>query len=385
VERADRVAARGRDRCSRARAPSRGHRLPAPGALRRPHSCPASGLTMLAYLVRRLLYAIPILIGVNLITFALFFFINSPDDMARMQLGQKRVTPEAIQKWKDERGYNKPMLFNAAAKCERPVFGRSALPKLCQEKLTDTIFFEKSASMFWFDFGRAEIDGRDIGREIRLRMGPSLAVTLPSFLIGLAAFLTFALILAFFRATYVDFLGVVLCVAAMSISVFFYIIGGQWLISKLWHLVPISGFGYGLDAWRFVVLPVALAVLAGVGASTRLYRTIFLEEIGKDYVRTARATGLPEGRVLSRHVLHNGLIPILTTVVVGIPTLFIGSLVFESFFGIPGLGAYTIEAIRSQDFLVVRAMVFLGALLYIVGLILTDISYTIADPRVRLE
>ena len=340
---------------------------------------------MLAYLVRRLLYAIPILIGVNLITFALFFFVNSPDDMARMQLGQKRVTPEAIQKWKEERGYNRPMLFNAAAKCEKPLFGWSALPKLCHEKVTDTIFFDKSASMFWFDFGRAEIDGRDIGREIRLRMGPSLAVTIPSFLIGLAAFLTFALILAFFRATYVDFLGVVLCVAAMSISVFFYIIGGQWLISKLWHLVPISGFGNGVDAWRFVVLPVALAVLAGVGVSTRFYRTIFLEEIGKDYVRTARAKGLPEGRVLSRHVLRNGLIPVLTGVVVAIPTLFIGSLVFESFFGIPGLGSYTIEAIRSQDFLVVRAMVFLGAVLYIVGLILTDISYTLVDPRVRFQ
>src|SRR5262249_27244615 len=161
-------------------------------------------------------------------------------------------------------------------------------------------------SMFWFDFGRAEIDGRDIAREIRLRMGPSLAVTIPVFLIGLAASLTFALILAFFRATYVDFLGVVLCVGAMSISVFFYIIDWQWLISKVWQLVPISGFGYGLDAWRFVVVPVALAVLAGAGASIRLYRTIFLEEIGKDYVRTARAKGLSEGRVLAHHVLHNG-------------------------------------------------------------------------------
>lgn len=338
-----------------------------------------------AYLLRRLLYAIPILIGVNLITFALFFFVNSPDDMARMQLGQKRVTPEAIQRWKQERGYDKPMLFNAGAKCERPLLGWSALPKLCQEKLTDTIFFEKSASMFWFDFGVAEIDGRDIAREIKLRMGPSLAVTIPVFLIGLLTFITFALILAFFRATYVDFVGVVLCVTAMSISFLFYIIGGQWLISKLWHLVPISGFGYGFDAWRFVVLPVAIAVLGGVGASTRLYRTLFLEEIGKDYVRTARAKGLTDTRVLFRHVLHNGLIPVLTNVVVAIPMLFIGSLVLESFFGIPGLGSYTIEAIRSQDFSVVRAMVFLGAVLYIVGLMLTDISYTLADPRVRLQ
>ncbi len=324
---------------------------------------------MLAYLVRRILYAIPILIGVNLFTFGLFFFVNSPDDMARMQLGQKRVTPEAIQKWKEERGYDKPMLLDAKA------------PGI--QKLTATIFFEKSASMFWFDFGRAD-DGRDIAHEIRMRMWPSLAVTLPSFLIGLAACLTFALILAFFRATYVDFLGVVLCVAAMSISGLFYIIGGQWLISKLWHLVPISGFGIGLDAWRFVILPVAIGVLASMGGAIRLYRTLFLEEINKDYVRTARAKGMAEGRVLFRHVLHNALIPVLTGVVVAIPSLFIGSLVYESFFGIPGLGSYTIDAIQAQDFPVVRAMVFLGAVLYIVGLILTDISYTLADPRVRL-
>ena len=325
---------------------------------------------MLAYLVRRILYAIPILIGVNLITFVLFFFVNSPDDMARMQLGQKRVTPEAIQKWKEERGYDKPMLFAAKA------------PGI--KKLTDTIFFEKSASMFWFEFGHAD-DGRDIAHEISLRMWPSLAITLPSFLIGLAVCLTFALILAFFRATYVDFLGVVLCVTAMSISGLFYIIGGQWLISKLWHLVPISGFGYGFDIWRFAILPIGIGVLAGMGGAIRLYRTLFLEEINKDYVRTARAKGMSEGRVLFRHVLHNGLIPVLTGVVVAIPSLFIGSLVYESFFGIPGLGSYTIDAIQQQDFLVVRAMVFLGAVLYIVGLILTDVSYTLADPRVRLQ
>jgi peptide/nickel transport system permease protein len=324
---------------------------------------------MLAYLVRRIAYAIPILIGVNLITFGLFFFVNSPDDMARMQLGQKRVTPEAIQRWKADRGYDKPMLYNDKAE------GTA--------KFTKTIFFEKSASMFWFKFGASD-DGRDIGREISTRMWPSLAVTLPSFVIGLFAYLTFALILAFFRATYVDFSGVILCVIAMSISGLFYIVGGQWLISKLWHLVPISGFGFGFDIWRFTVLPVIIAVIGGAGGSIRLYRTLFLEEIGKDYVRTARAKGLTESRVMFRHVLHNGLIPVLTGVVVAIPTLFIGSLVLESFFGIPGLGSYTIEAIQAQDFLVVRAMVFLGAVLYIIGLILTDVSYTLADPRVRL-
>ena len=325
---------------------------------------------MIAYILRRLLYAIPILIGVNVVTFALFFLVNTPDDMARMQLGVKRVTPEAIENWKQERGYDKPLLYNDKA-------AGSA-------RVTDTIFFEKSLRMFVFDFGRAD-DGRDIAREIGLRMGPSLAVALPSFIVGLLIYISCALAFAFFRASYVDFWGVVACVIAMSVSSMFYIIGGQYLIGKLWHLVPISGYTGGPDAWRFIVLPAAIGVISSFGASTRMYRTFFLEEISKDYVRTARAKGLSESAVLFHHVLKNAMIPILTGVVVAIPFLFIGGLITESFFGIPGLGSYTIDAINSQDFAVVRSMVFIGSLLYIAGLLLTDISYTLVDPRVRLS
>lgn len=325
---------------------------------------------MLNYIIRRVLYALPILIGVNLITFALFFVVNTPDDMARMHLGTKHVTEEAIWKWKEDHGYNKPLLYNETA---------SGL-----EKLTDTIFFEKSVSMFIFDFGRAD-DGRDIAYEIRSRMWPSLAIALPVFLLGLLTYITFALAMIFFRATYVDFWGVILCVMLMSISSLFYIIGGQFLIGKLWHLVPISGYGSGLDVGRFLLLPIIIGIVSSAGANTRWYRTLFLEEITKDYVRTARAKGLSESVVLFRHVLKNAMIPILTGAVAVIPLLFLGGLITESFFGIPGLGSYTIDAIQSQDFAVVRAMVFLGSLLYIIGLVLTDISYTLADPRVRLE
>ena len=325
---------------------------------------------MFNYIIRRMLYAIPILIGVNLITFTLFFVVNTPDDMARMHLGIKRVTPEAISKWKQERGYDKPLVYNSTEKGA--------------DKFTDTIFFEKSTAMFVFDFGRAD-DGRDIAHEIKTRMLPSLAIALPVFILGLISYITFALVMAFFRATYIDFWGVVLCIAIMSISLLFYVIGGQFLISKLWHLVPISGFSGGLDMGKFLVLPVIIGVFSGSGASTRWYRTIFLEEMGKDYVRTARAKGLPESIVLFRHVLGNAMVPILTGAVVLIPSLFMGSLILESFFGIPGLGSYTIDAINSQDFAVVRAMVFLGSFLYIIGLILTDISYTLVDPRIRLE
>ncbi len=325
---------------------------------------------MIAYILRRLLYAIPILVGVNLLTFALFFVVNTPDDMARIHLGVKHVTPEAIAKWKGERGYDKPLLWNSAA---------SGV-----DKAGETIFFEKSVSMFAFEFGRSD-EGRDIGRDIRARMWPSLSIALPVLLVGLAVNITFAMLMAFFRATYIDFSGVVLCVAMMSVSGLFYIIGGQYLVSKMWHLVPISGFEGGADAFKFLILPVLIGVVSGIGSGARWYRTIFLEEANKDYVRTARAKGLSELAVLFGHVLKNAMIPILTGVVVVIPLLFMGSLVSESFFGIPGLGSYTIDAINAQDFAVVRAMVFLGSFLYIVGLVLTDISYTLVDPRIRLE
>ncbi len=325
---------------------------------------------MLAYIVRRVLYAIPILVGVNLITFVLFFVVNTPDDMARMQLGAKRVTSEAIEKWKAERGYDKPLLFNAAA------------PGAA--KLTQTVFYEKSVRLFAFDFGAAE-DNRDIANEIRMRMWPSLALAVPVLIVGLAVNITFALFMAFFRATYLDFWGVVLCVALMSISALFYIIGGQYVASKLWHLVPISGYAGGFDAAKFLVLPVLIGVLAGIGSGGRWYRTLFLEEMSRDYVRTARAKGLAESVVLFRHVLKNAMIPILTGVVVVIPLLFMGSLLSESFFGIPGLGSYTIDAIQAQDFAVVRSMVFIGSVLYILGLLLTDLSYTLVDPRIKLQ
>ena len=325
---------------------------------------------MFAYILRRALYAIPILIGVNLVTFALFFVVNSPDDMARMHLGAKRVTPEAIEKWKVERGYDKPLLWNDTAEG--------------LDRATKTIFFEKSVRLFAFDFG-ADEDRRNIAGEIRSRMWPSLALAIPVFLVGLAVTITIALFMAFFRATFIDFWGVVLCVGMMSISTLFYIIGGQYLVSKLLHLVPISGYAGGLDAVKFLVLPVIIGVVGGIGSGGRWYRTLFLEEIGKDYVRTARAKGLSETVVLFRHVLQNAMIPILTGVVVVIPLLFMGSLITESFFGIPGLGSYTIDAIQAQDFAVVRSMVFIGSVLYIVGLLATDVSYTLVDPRVRFD
>lgn len=325
---------------------------------------------MIGYVIRRLLYGVLILIGVNLFTFVLFFAVNTPDDMARLSIGGQRVSADAIEKWKAERGYDKPLMVNTA--------------KEGVERYTDTIFYQRSLPLLRFDFGASD-SGLDIGREISQRMWPSLALAIPTFILGLFASVAFALMLVFFRTTRLDFWGVVLCVVMLSISGLFYIIAGQWLFAKILRLVPYSGFVGGWDMVKFLALPVLVAIVARLGPEARFYRSLFLEEIGKDYVRTARAKGLSERVVLFRHVLRNAMLPILTGTVAALPLLFMGSLISESFFGIPGLGSYTIDAINAQDFSVVRAMVFLGSALYIVGLILADISYTLADPRVRFE
>jgi peptide/nickel transport system permease protein len=327
---------------------------------------------MMNYLVRRVLYGVLILLGVNLVTFFLFFTVNTPDDMARMNIGGKRVTQELIERWKVERGYDKPLYWNAAKD------GRA--------RLTETIFWERSVSLFALDFGRADSESAgDIGDEVARRMGVSLQLAAPIFVLQVVASVAFALLLVMFRHTRLDLAGVVLCVVLLSISALFYIIVGQYLFARVLKLAPSSGYAPGWDAARFLVLPVVLSVLARLGGEARLYRAMFLEEIGKDYVRTARAKGLTESAVLYRHVLRNAMIPIITSAGGYLPYVFMGSLVFESFFGIPGLGAYVIEAIGKQDFAIVRSMVFVGSLLYIASYILIDLAYTWADPRVRLS
>ncbi len=326
---------------------------------------------MLNYIIRRSLYAIPILIGVNLIVFLLFFVVNSPDSMARTMLGEKNITQEDIENWKRQNGYHLPLFMNPRA-------SGTAI-------LTETLFFQKSAKLFVFDFGTSDTNNIDITSQILQRMAPSLTIAVPTFLIGLCVNITISMIVAYYRATYVDFWGTIVAVIIMSISQLFYIIGGQWLFGKMFRLFPISGYDSGLDLLKFVVLPVVIGIISGIGSGIRFYRTIFLEEVNRDYVRTARAKGMSEAVVLFKHALKNAMIPILTNVVLAIPFLFMGSLVMEAFFAIPGLGSFTIEAIQAQDFAIVRSMVYLGAVLYIVGLLLTDISYTLVDPRIQFE
>lgn len=325
---------------------------------------------MLSYLIRRLLYAVPILIGVNLLTFALFFVVNSPEDMARAHLGDKYVTDAAIEQWITERGYHQPLFLNTEASGVHVV--------------SQTLFAQKSLKLFAFDFGLSD-EGRNIALDIKSRLGPSLALALPTFVLGIAVNISVALMVLLLRGSRLDKVMVLGFVVLMSISYLFYIVLGQYFVAKLARWVPVSGYVDGTGFWRFLILPVLIGVVSGIGAGARWYRALFLEVIDQDFIRTARAKGVSESRMLFKHLLPNGLLPILTGVVVVIPSLFMGSLLMESFFSIPGLGSYLLDAIRAQDFAIVRAMVFLGSVLFIAGLILTDISYTVVDPRVRLS
>jgi peptide/nickel transport system permease protein len=321
---------------------------------------------MLAYLVRRLAWGFATVLGVLLFLFLLFFLLATPDDIAKKAVGEK--APQAVlDQWKANHGYDKPRVWNP----ESPL---------------DTMLFEHFRRMLTFDFGNSDADDTPIARRLRAGVGPSLAFTVPLFVLGLGLGIALSLFVAFFRETYIDRAGTVLAVLAMSISTLLYILGVQFVLGKLLRWFPISGFDPSPEViLRFLALPVVVGLVSGFGSDLRFYRTVFVEETSKDYVRTARAKGCGEGRIMTRHVLRNSLIPILTHVVVAIPFLFTGSLLLESFFGIPGLGAVTVDAINANDFSTLRVMVYIGSLLFIVGQIATDVSYTLADPRVRLD
>jgi peptide/nickel transport system permease protein len=313
---------------------------------------------MLNYVFRRILYAIPTLIGVSLLTFALFYLTTPPEVLARRNISTKNPSPAQIQQWLKDHNYDKPRTVQ---------------------------FKEHMVSLATFDFGKSDATGQPIGDIIKRGAGPSFIIQFLIFMTTLYVSLTLAVIAAYFRGTYVDLLTTVLTVLVMSVAYIVYVNVGQYMLGKVLKWGPLTGFDFGLGGARFLALPIIIGTVAGIGGGARLYRTFLLDEINQDYVRTARAKGVAERVILLRHVLKNAMIPLITSTVSAIPGLILGGVVTENFFNIPGLGSALVDAINSQDFAVVRAMVFLGALLFIVGLILTDIAYAIADPRVRLE
>ncbi|MCZ2110465.1 MAG: ABC transporter permease, partial [Dehalococcoidia bacterium] len=212
-------------------------------------------------------------------------------------------------------------------------------------------------------------------------IGPSLTLTVPIFVIGLIVAIALSLVCAFFRDSWLDRFFVVFGVALMSVNYLVWIIVGQYLMAYQWGWFPVWGF----ESMAYLLLPVLIGVFSGLGSDLRFYRTIMLDEMYREYVRTAFAKGVGRGGVLFRHVLKNAMITVVTNVVIAIPFLYTGSLLLESFFGIPGLGYLGINAINSSDVDVIRAIVLIGSVLYVLANLATDLCYALVDPRVKLK
>jgi len=324
-----------------------------------------------AYIIRRLLNVIPIVFGVMVILFILFHLVGG--DPA-IEMAGKGASAETLEQVRREYGFDKPLLVNLHAFEDRGLAG-----------LVDSQFFHHIWDSVTFDFGKSYRSRRDITEIIREGAIPSLSLTVPILLLGLPTALAVSLMVAYVRGTLADRGLVVLCVLAMSMPYLSYILFAQWFFAYRLDRFPVFGYEEGWAKIEYLILPVLIGVVSGLGAEVRFYRTVILDEVHADYVRTARAKGASAHRVLFKHVLKNAMIPVITRVVLAIPFLFLGSLLLERFFGIPGLGYLTIEAIHSRDYPVISAMTFIGALLYVFGLIVTDICYALVDPRVELR
>jgi len=312
---------------------------------------------MTTYIIRRLLYTIPIVFGVLLLTFVLFTLVGG--DIS-LEIAGKNATPETIEEIREEYGLNKPLFLS-----------------------WDSQFINHFKNAFTFDFGRAR-DRELVVDKIKRGVGPSLALTVPMFFGVIIISVSLALVIAFVRGSMWDVSAVVICVAGMSIPYLSFILFGQYFLAYRLGFFPVF-FSPDLRTVQYVALPVLIGIVSGLGGNLRFYRTVMLDEMRSDYVRTAFAKGLSTRRVLFKHVLKNAMIPIITRVVLAIPFLFLGSLLLERFFGIPGLGYMMIEAIGSRDYFVINAMTYISAILFVVFNVITDICYGLVDPRVSFE
>ena len=326
---------------------------------------------MLNYIIRRILYSFPIIFGIILITFVLFNVVGG--NPVYQMLG-KHASQEQIKEFEHEYGFDKPLFVDF-----------KAIPNGQIIKAFDSQFLFFIKQIVTFDFGRSYATKQKISTMIMDGIVPSLSLAVPSFFIGVFFALVIALICAYYRNTLLDRFTVIASVLGMSISILAYIIGGQYILAYRMGLFPISGFQYGFDGLKYLMLPMIIWIVTSLGSDVRFFRTVILDEVNQNYVRTAYAKGLSPKRVMFKHVLKNAMIPIITALVIVIPYLYTGSLLLENFFGIPGLGNMTINAISNSDFPIVKVMTFTGAVLYVIFNTLSDILYSLVDPRVRLK
>jgi len=314
------------------------------------------------YILRRLLHAIPVLLGVTLITFVLFHVVCP--NAAEVLVGTKGGTAEEIKariaKESARLGTDKPLLVQ---------YGK---------------YLEQLVN---WDFGESWRlqKGRRVLEMLGDGVGPSLMLAVPAFLIEMLLAVCLALFCAYYRNSIADITTVIVTVAMMSVPALSYILFGQYFLAHEWNMFPVFGYQPGLAGLATLALPILIWVALALGGEVRFYRTVMLEEMRKDYVRTAAAKGLSTRRILFKHVFKNGMIPLITRVIVTIPFLMLGSLLIERFFGIPGLGSMTIDAVNQNDLPVIKAMVVISAILLVIFNLITDLCYALVDPRVRLK
>jgi peptide/nickel transport system permease protein len=312
---------------------------------------------MAAYLIRRLWQMIPTLIGVVLLVFFLFkYFGGDPAEI----LGGLNASPEQIQAIRDQLGLNQPVWEQLA------------------------IFFKQIVT---FEWGKSWATNESVANLFMTRLPATLTVMVPILLLDVLLAIPFAMAVAAVRGSLTDRTLMVVTTVALSISFLVYVIVGQYLFAFQFGWFPVQGWSDSTltNLLVYTPLPVLLAVLVGLAPQMRLYRTFFLDEIGQDYVRTARAKGLSERTILLKHVLRNALIPILTNVAVALPGIFVGSFLIETFFSIPGLGREVLLAVNRSDYPVIQAVTIYIAVITMFVNLLTDVLYKLADPRVVLK
>ncbi len=313
-------------------------------------------MNIYSYVLRRLLYMIPVLLGVCLIIFVLFNLV-APDP-AFILLG-KHATQIQIDQLHHELGLDRSFVAQ---------------------------YIDIVKSAFTFDFGYSWATKQNILEMIKNGAGPSLSITAPLFVISNIVAISLALLVAFYRGKFIDKFMLVFSIAGMSIPSLAVVLFGQWFFGYKLGWFEISGYERGFPEFvPYVILPVILYTFISFGGDTRFYRTVILDEVYQDYIRTARSKGLNEVVIMFKHVLKNSMIPILTNIIIQIPFLILGLLFAESFFSIPGLGAMIINAINNSDFPVIKAMTIISAIGFMVFQIITDVAYTMVDPRMRLK
>jgi len=307
---------------------------------------------MWAYILRRLLYSVPILFGVSLVVFSLFHLVGG--DPATLLLG-KHATAERVASVRAELGLDRPLIIQ---------------------------FGDYLKEIVTFDFGKSYTTREDIRTKIIHGAGPTLFLSVPAFVITAFLSLLISLVVSYYRGSWIDRASVVTFVFLMSMPSLAYILFGQYILASKLGWFPISGYGATpSERVYYLALPVLISIFLNLGSDIRFFRNAIIEEVNQDYVRTARAKGLPEKWVYLKHVLKNSMVPVITYLVIEIPYLVLGSLLLESFFSIPGIGGMTVEAVNNSDFPVLKAMTTVISLLYILTTILTDVLYRAVDPR----